>query len=920
MVKIQKHRKLQKSNQKNKSKKFDKNKLKKLSNINSDPPRNEVKKNKNKQQSNKNFKQNKPKIAHEESNKWYNYQIDECRLDENKLDENLLQKMKKQAKILLEHDTNLFEQWYKSKNRGDAEWIDTVSQKGAFTDKISSIQLRIQRSPVHALSHLIQFVELIGKKGAVIRQAYTITKALKEIFLNELLPPGRKLLLFNQRPLEELDGKNGIELEKRLIMWIFEEKLKMCYKLFVDGLQILAGNVVEGVALNACKEMTELLIDRSEQEQFLLNSIVNKLGHPLYRVGSKVAMFLEQLVRKHPNMRLIVIKEVEQLIFRKNILPKAQRYGLHFLSRMLIIAGEFEIATCLVQIYLRFFRILVLNDALNEHHLLPLLITGLNRAFPYMKGKSLDSDLLKDIDSLYAIVQTAKFSISLNILRLLFQIHSASDGITDRFYCAFYRRILNLDAGSSNQNDSKFFSLLQRVLKNDLVECRVRAFIKRLFQVALTSSVSFAAATLLTCSAVIQERPGLLRLDESLENQMENENKTIKNEEQIKQENIRKDSALEQKLIWFEQNGNCNDEEEENYFDIKDESSEELDKEKEIKNEKNSTKKLSKTTGWVHRSFPSSSKLIDIKSEKQNIHSLPKRRNAYDPNARNPLFSGADFSLDTELYVLAKHYHPTVSSFARTLIQGGSIHYKGDPLIDLSHMRFLDRFAFKNPKTKHSNKEGDNKQKREYAMNPLFSHTYFPRGIKALNPTSQDYLNKTSSEIPLDERFLHHFASIKFKKNIKDEKNKQNKKGKNEKEDDFDDMASLNSDEFDLLLEKFEPGDTRDIFDVDFSTEFGDETNSKRKKKGAKKEKIIDEDDDIESELADCSDDEDLEDEEMEEFSSDEGEEKDESGTDYDDNEELNEDENEDNSEISEENINDSDVDLQEFDSDLLSD
>nr|CAD2146877.1 unnamed protein product [Meloidogyne enterolobii] len=681
MVKVQKNKKLQNLNKFNKSKKFAKNKLKKLSNIYSDSPTNEVKKKKNnKQNSNKNFKQNKPKIEHEESNKWYDYQINECRLNENKLDEKLLQKMKKQAEILLEHDTNLFEQWYKSKNRGDAEWIDTVSQKGAFSDKISSIQLRIQRSPVHALSHLIKFVELIGKKGAVIRQAYTITKALKELFVNELLPPGRKLFLFNQRPLEELEDKNGIELERRLIMWIFEEKLKMCYKQFVDGLQILAGNVVEGVALNACKEMTELLIDRPEQEQFLLNSIVNKLGHPLYRVGSKVAMFLEQLIRKHPNMRLIVIKEIEQLMFRKNILPKAQRYGLHFLSRILIIAGEFEIATCLVQIYLKFFRILVLNDVLNEHHLLPLLITGLNRAFPYMKGKSLDSDLLKDIDSLYAIVQTAKFSTSLNVLRLLFQIHSASDGITDRFYCAFYRRILNPD-GFGNQSHSKFFSLLQRVLKNDLVECRVRAFIKRLFQVALASSASFAAATLLTCSVIIQERPSLLRLDESLENQTENE-KTIKNEEKIKEEN----SALEQKLVWFEQNGNSADEEEEEtYFDIKDESSDELNKE--IKKEKILIQKnfqklqdgfidvifskifIKKFSSFIFEA--SSSTLNNIKSDKQNnIPSLPKRRNAYDPNARNPLFSGADFSLDTELYTLARHYHPTVASFARTLIQG----------------------------------------------------------------------------------------------------------------------------------------------------------------------------------------------------------------------------------------------------------
>jgi phosphopantothenoylcysteine synthetase/decarboxylase len=78
-----------------------------------------------------------------------------------------------------------------------------------------------------------------------------------------------------------------------------------------------------------------------------------------------------------------------------------------------------------------------------------------------------------------------------------------------------------------------------------------------------------------------------------------------------------------------------------------------------------------------------------------------RKNNVYDPNARNPLFAGTDFALDTELYTLARHYHPTVAMFARALIKGEPIHYEGDPLIDHSHMRFLDRYAFKNPKTRH---------------------------------------------------------------------------------------------------------------------------------------------------------------------------------------------------------------------------
>jgi ribosome biogenesis protein MAK21 len=83
----------------------------------------------------------------------------------------------------------------------------------------------------------------------------------------------------------------------------------------------LGGNAIEAVAQTACREMTELLIERPEQEQFLLSAIVNKLGHPQHRVGAKVAQMLEQLVQKHPKMRPFVAKEVGILIFRFSKFP-----------------------------------------------------------------------------------------------------------------------------------------------------------------------------------------------------------------------------------------------------------------------------------------------------------------------------------------------------------------------------------------------------------------------------------------------------------------------------------------------------------------------------------------------------------------------------------------------------------------------
>lgn len=70
----------------------------------------------------------------------------------------------------------------------------------------------------------------------------------------------------------------------------------------------------------------------------------------------------------------------------------------------------------------------------------------------------------------------------------------------------------------------------------------------------------------------------------------------------------------------------------------------------------------------------------------------------YDPYARNPSFCGAEFSLFHELGTLTKHYHPSVSLFANTLLRKRHIVYEGNPLKDFTTTRFLERFVYRNPK------------------------------------------------------------------------------------------------------------------------------------------------------------------------------------------------------------------------------
>ena len=48
---------------------------------------------------------------------------------------------------------------------------------------------------------------------------------------------------------------------------------------------------------------------------------------------------------------------------------------------------------------------------------------------------------------------------------------------------------------------------------------------------------------------------------------------------------------------------------------------------------------------------------------------------------------------------LAHHCHPTVCLWAEKLLSGDLIDYAGDPLLDFGLANFLDRVAYKSPKT-----------------------------------------------------------------------------------------------------------------------------------------------------------------------------------------------------------------------------
>lgn len=140
---------------------------------------------------------------------------------------------------------------------------------------------------------------------------------------------------------------------------------------------------------------------------------------------------------------------------------------------------------------------------------------------------------------------------------------------------------------------------------------------------------------------------------------------------------------------------------------------------------------------------------------------------------------------------------------------GKPIDYTGDPLEDLTLIRFLDRYVFKNPK-----KLDDKKVLRK---NDLMAQRagYVPKGIRSLPVDSAAYLNETEERIPVDELFLYRFLKQKneIKKRIKRE------------DDDNEDLESVNSEEFNDMLDNLKGG--QDFDDLDIAADI-----VPRKKKG----------------------------------------------------------------------------------------
>ncbi|XP_045457344.1 CCAAT/enhancer-binding protein zeta [Melitaea cinxia] len=741
-------------------------------------------------------------LEYADKKKWYQQLPDEP-TSTNSLPAEKVEELRKEASSALHGDTLAYETKSSKSGSSDQQWARTLLAKGTIGDRVAAATILIQDNPLYnltALKNLISNVKPAKKKDGIV-----IIDALSELLISELLIPDVKLRTFTQHPLDKIDEMTSGNKQARrniLKLWYYEDQLKELYGTYVEALNKFSQDSVEANKEKAVSAMSYLLMHHPEREKMLLMYIINKLGDPSQAVASKVIYHLCQLLYNHPNMKNVVLGEIEKMLFRTNISPRAQYYGVCFLNQFFLGKDDSKVAENLIRIYFSFFKASIKKGEIDSR-LMSAILTGVKRAYPFADRERL-SEAAAHTDAVHRLVHLAGINVAIHALALLYHTSDASRGASDRYYTALYRKLTNPDIFNTTHS-ALLFSLIYKSLKQDKNIERVTSFIKRLLQLCCYMTPAQACGMLFLISQVLKsgDKKEAIKLvwtkkEIKVEKKEENDTKgdgenTVldindtadKSIEEIEEEKV------EQKKIDLLKGDKkdllLDDDEEETYVDLK------IDDQGNIKPKK---RHATSVTGWFHAKVTSSNDQGDTQDkETANKIQLKKSFNMekvttdYNPFARNPVFSGAHTSAYLELLPLAKHFHPTVKLFAEKLINQQIIQYSGDPLKDFAGIRFLDRFVFKNPKKRTEKQVEEGEVKKVKGSHPKFAvrKNYSAKGLKSIPVNSSTYLNEDAKKIPVDEKFLYDF--LQKRRETKDDG------------DDDSDVESVTSEDFEQYLD-----------------------------------------------------------------------------------------------------------------------
>lgn len=739
---------------------------------------------------------------------------------------------------------------------------------GTWSDKVSALTLLVQESPIHNTKALDNLLGMAAKKNR--QQALMALGALKDMLAQgTMLPSERKLRLFSKQPglLAALQDARPLWssqdplpkglTKEHLLMWAYEDYLKSKYFELLKILETWCNDEVEFAKMRSITFVWELLKDKPEQEENLLRLLVNKLGDTDKKVASRASHLLLQTQIVHPSMKPIIIDAIEsEVLLRPGQSAHAKYYAVITLNQTILSSSAPETANKLLDVYFSLF-VTMLNKSKNER--------------PPPKSKAEDKPVqdeqskkrkrpgpkpaaLGDDKTEQELEEKITAQVLTGVNRAF--PYSKSDSGTFEKHLDTMFRITH----SSNFNTSiQALMLIQqistshhistdrfmRTLYESLLDPRLLKSSKQTMYLNLLYRSLKADASVRRVKAFVKRLVQILSLHEPafitavlyLILELQTIFPSLK-------------SLLDQPEV-------LDADEEEVFHDV-----------------------LSDDDG----DNPSTTN-----PDRLAMMSAPTTpdKNAYDARKRDPEHSNADRTCLWELTSWLTHYHPSVSLFAKALLHPSAPNAKAPPKPDpASHslMHFLDRFAYRNARTKHLSADAV-PVRGTSLMQPALGATSATdtlyardRAAAQAQPLNREaFWSRRADEVAPDEVFFHRYFGDANAGKARRDKHKSDtaSAAANGDKDDWDDGVGAPEDEIwrALVGSRKELGEDGDVDVDDNGSELDDDDVDIAGAMGLDSDSDLAFDDDDMSDAEDDDDDEAGEGfgDDMADFSADEG-------------------------------------------------
>lgn len=653
---------------------------------------------------------NSAKLKIENRIDWYNIEL-EVTENPQKQDRFGLERLTERAQEIVEKENKTYLEEFASHN-SQRKFLSQVLSDGTLNDKISALTLLVQEAPLHNMRAFDTLLAYCEKKSRT--ASLQAIDAIKDLFLNGLLPD-RKLVSFAKQPL------SSDMSDTKLAIYFFEDYLKKSYFKFVQVLEFLSHDPILHVRMNVVSHIFDLLKAKPEQEANLLRLGVNKLGDVENKVAAKTSYQILQLEQAHPAMKKIVTDAVTDMVLQKNHDYHSQYYTILTLNQTILTRKEPDLANSLVKTYFSLFeKILVESDPAlqdkEEDKTLGKSERGRkNNRKLFKKGKKGGKSVKIEEKTEEEVVEERSSKMFSALLTGLNRSFPFAD-LPSEIYLKHLDTLYKITHSTNFNTSVQALLLVQHIItQQDLDKGR---YYRTLYE------------SLMDPRLVNSSKQGvyLNLLFKSLKSDIHNVSRVlafVKRMLQVCAHWINVGAIAGMFFLLME---------------------------------------LSKTHPQILELMEPSEGRPEQETKEGEVK---KEDEIYDPRKRNPEFANAHNSCLWEIGQFTNHYHPSVSIYAESLLEGKAQPKPDLGLYTLAH--FLDRFVYKNAKQK-ANIKGSS------IMQPLGGAHTGSLLVRATNVKSRevpvntmDWLSRKAEEVRPDEKFFHQY----FTGNTRKIKNKK---------------------------------------------------------------------------------------------------------------------------------------------------